>query len=71
MWPRAPLNLLLIWELSHDHAFILVAILQHGSLTVAELANVLDVDALELRLELEILTNHNLLQLDPNTTTRV
>ncbi len=63
--PREALNLLLIWELSHDHAFILVAILQHGSLTVAELANVLDVDALELRLELEILTNHNLLQLDP------
>lgn len=65
--PCEALNLLLIWELSHDHAFILVAMLQHGSLTTVELANVLDVNALELRLELEILANHNLLQLDPKT----
>ena len=67
--PFAELNLSLIWEFSQGQAFILVAILQHGQLTPEELADILDTDKIETRLELEILANHNILQHDPHLDT--
>ncbi|MGH7803253.1 MAG: ion transporter [Candidatus Binatia bacterium] len=70
--PFEPLDLSLIWEFSDDHAFILAALLQHGSLTAAELARILDVDRIAVRLDLEILGNLNVLQVHlPSDTFRV
>ncbi len=53
--PFDELNLSLIWDLSQDEAFTLVAFLQHGKLTAEELAQILDADEIDIRLELEIL----------------
>ncbi len=67
--PFEALDLSLIWEFSQTQAFILVGILQHGKLTATELAKILDTDEIDMRLELEILTNHNVLLLDIKTDT--
>ncbi len=67
--PFEELDLSLIWDLSQNDAFLLVAILQHGELTAEELAQILDADDIDVRLELEILDNHNILQLDYKTET--
>jgi hypothetical protein len=67
--PFVELDLSLIWELSQAHAFLLVALLQHGKLTPRELAGILDAAEIETRLEVEILANHNILQHDPTLDT--
>jgi hypothetical protein len=65
--PLEALNLSLIQEFSLDVAFLLMAILQHGKLTAAELAKILDSDEIQIRMELEILRNQNILELDRKT----
>ena len=67
--PLEPLDLSLIWEFSEDQAFILAALLQHGMLETTELGRILDVDQIGLRLELEILSNLNVLQSNVGTDT--
>lgn len=67
--PFEELDLSLISEFSQNEAFILVGILQHGKLSATELAKILDADEIDTRLELEILTNHNVLLLDFKTDT--
>jgi hypothetical protein len=67
--PFEPLDLSLLWESSEDQAFILAALLQHGTLTATELGRVLDVDPIGVRLDLEILSNLNVLQSQVATDT--
>ena len=60
--PMRPLNLELIHGFSMDRAHILNAVLQHDNLTADELADILDTDLIQTRLELEIMANQNILE---------
>lgn len=59
--PHEPVDLDQVRDLSLDAAFVLAAILQHDNLTPTELAGVLDRTLIDVRLELEILWNSNIL----------
>ncbi len=69
--PFEALNLSLIRDFTQTQAFLLVALLQHEYLTPSEIANILDMDEIETRLELEILQNHNILEADTEQETFV
>jgi hypothetical protein len=62
--PFEALNLSLIRDFTATQAFLLVALLQHEYLKPSEAANILGMDEIETRLELEILQNHNILEAD-------
>ena len=56
-----PIELDLVRDLSLDAAFVLAAILTHDNLTAVQLAQVVDRNLIDVRLELEILWNSNIL----------
>ncbi len=62
--PFEALNLSLIRDFTQTQAFLLVVLLQHEYLSPPEIASILDMDEIEVRLELEILQNHNILEAD-------
>ena len=66
--PLQELDLDLIHSFSLNQAFILNAILQHDNLTAIELADILDTDLVDTRLELDIMTNQSILDLDMDSS---
>ena len=69
--PFNALDLSLIRDFTQTQAFLLVALLQHDYLSPSEMAEILDMDEIETRLELEILQNHNILEADTEQETFV
>lgn len=65
--PMKAVDLGLLRSFSLDQNFILAAILQHDNLTAPELAAILDADPIQTRLELEIMSNQNIVEFDLET----
>lgn len=65
--PLRELDLDLVKSITLEQAFILAAVLHHDNLSAQETAEILDANAVQTRLMLEILDNFNILDFDAQT----
>ena len=65
--PLRELDLDLVKSITLEQAFILAAVFHHDNLSAQETADILDANAIQTRLMLEILDNFNILDFDQQT----